>query len=199
MMRTPYLVALGDSQVTDTATEISYTSLVAPRYYDPRLGSIKRGMPGASSTVIADAYIAEPGIKSFDLLIDAGSNNYNATSQQETIILSDLARIVANCTSSRICIQEIMPRADRSTDVGIGRSLLAAFNDLLQSIYGNRFIRRLSALHAARSGEQSDTDAFTANVMPPSLLKSGDPIHRNQAGHRVEADNLAAHFVSVGW
>ena len=195
--RAQYLLAMGDSQVTPTATEIPYPVFVAREFYDPKLGHINMGMPGATSTQVADAYLAaQSAIRSFDAIFDMGSNNANGTTLEGDRIIVDIRRAAAGCVNGRYRVMEIIPRADRSTTSGAGRTWLEALNTSLAGEYGAKFLRRLPTLQSANDGSANDLADVAANVCPRSLLKDG--VHRTQAGHRSEASAVIA-AIDGGW
>lgn len=196
-----YLIAVGDSQVTPTTTEVMYPSFVAAAFYDPKLSWIKTGVNGQTSTQAADGYLAaQPFYRSgCDAIFDMGINNFSNTVPAVNLILADIARAVAGCASGRYRVMAILPRADGTTNIGSPkRATLDDMNATLAATYPGRFIDRLPFFIAANNGSPGDLADVAIGVIPQSLRKPADAIHRNQAGERVEAAVTIA-SIEGGW
>jgi len=197
--RSDYLLAAGDSQVTPTTTEVMYPALVAQEFYDPRLGWLRLGGAGQSSTQVADAYLAaQPFLRTgCDVIFDMGINNFSNTEPAVQLIKDDIARAVAGCVTGRYRVMLILPRADGTTNIGSPkRTTLNNLNAFLVSTYNT--VDRLPAFTAASDGSAGDIADVDIGVIPRSLRKTSDAIHRNQAGERVEAAALVT-SIENGW
>ena len=197
--RSDYLLAAGDSQVALTTTEVMYPNFVAMEFYDPRLSWLRLGGSGQSSTVIADAYLNAQAFyrTSTDVIFDMGINNFSNTEQAVQLIKDDIARAVAGCTTGRYRVMEILPRADGTTNLGSPkRNTLVALNTYLNDNFN--FVSRLDDFLAASDGSANDIADVAIGVIPRSLRRSSDNIHRNQAGQRVEAQSVIASLEN-GW
>jgi len=197
--RSQYLIAVGDSQVTPTTTELMYPAIVAGTFYDPRLSWIKTGVNGATSTQAADAYLAAvPFFRiSCDAIFEMGINNFSNTPMAVQLIKDDIARAVAGCATGRYRVMAILPRADGTTNIGSAKRItLDALNADLAAVHN--VCNRLPAFLAASDGSAGDIADVAIGVIPRSLRRPADAIHRNQLGQRVEAQALIL-SIENGW
>jgi hypothetical protein len=204
MPRADYIHAVGDSQVAP-GQETIYPDIVAAQFFPRRRGHCNLSMPGASSTQVADAFVAmiaeQPSKRYFPTIFDMGANNWNGTTQQSDIIVADLDRCVALCLGG-FRIMQILPRSDRSSTTEPLRTILRAFDDRMITRYGSNYVRRLPVMQTEMAARQDKTAGdltdIADDIIPRSMRRPADPIHRNQIGHNAEAKAVLA-SVTGGW